>query len=256
MLSVRSMLLGITLLLAMPLPAADSRLFLGQIQLEDARATQSDAGPLQYWIQHENAPLLQAQLGHWLDQLHIVDGGVAFSLDAYPTASNVSVTEQHRAASFLIDYDEPVLQALRVPIEQHYGKQPTPEQLEQFVYDYIVNKNSAHGFDVASRVAKSRAGDCTEHAVLLTALLRLYGYPARTITGVYVSLQQSALAYGHAWTEYHSATGWSGLDATGISERVGAQHIPLGVVENETIAYAMGLLSSLQALAIERIRVR
>jgi len=248
-------LLSLLMLAAEPLAAADSTLFLGQIRVEDARAAASGSSILRYRIMHENAALVGTRLGRWIDRPQPIEGGIAFTLSAYPVTSTPAAQERHRTASFLIDYTEPAVQALAGPIEQRYGKQPTPGDLEQFVYDYIVDKNVAHGFDVASMAAKSRAGDCTEHAVLLTALLRMYGYPARTVTGFYVSLDEPVVAYGHAWTEYYSASGWLGLDGTRIGQTVGAQHVPMDVVEDETIGYAIGLISGLQMLAIERVIV-
>jgi len=255
MLSARAGLLWLTLLVAGPLKAADSNLFIGQIRVQDARAASADSPLLHYRIMHENPAALQSRLARWINPPKPVEGGVAFSLRAYPVAAEPAVYEQHRAASFLIDYTEPVIQALAGSIEQRYGKQPSPGQLEQFVYDYIADKNGAHGFDVASMVARSRAGDCTEHAVLLTALLRMYGFPARTVTGLYVSLKEPVLAYGHAWVEYYGDGGWTGLDGTRISHSVSTQHVPLGVVEDESIAYTMGLISTFQMFAIDRVIV-
>ncbi len=255
MLSARTGLLWLVLFVAGPLEAVDSKLFIGQIRVQDNRAASADSPLVHYRILHQNPAGLQARLDRWIDRPEPVEGGVAFSLRAYPVAVAPAADEQHRAASFLIDYSEPLIQALAGPIEQRYGEQPSPGQLEQFVYDYIVDKNSAHGFDVASMVARTRAGDCTEHAVLLTALLRMYGYPARTVTGFYVSLEEPVLAYGHAWTEYYGDDGWTGLDGTRISDRVSAQHVPLGAVEDESIAYALGLVETFQMLAIERVIV-
>ncbi len=255
MLRVYAGLLSLVILTGGSPAAADDTLFLGQIRVEDARAVATGSAGLRYRIMHENAAALGTQLGRWIHQPETVEGGITFSLNAYPVTRTPTADDRHRTASFLIDYTEPAVQALAGPIEQQYGKLPSPDDLEQFVHDYIVDKNVAHGFDVASMVAKSRAGDCTEHAVLLTALLRMSGYAARTITGLYVSLDAPVAAYGHAWVEYHNGHDWSGLDGTRISETVGAQHIPLDVVENETIGYAMGLIGSLQMLAIERVIV-
>lgn len=256
MFGARSGSLWLAMFLAGPLEAADANLFIGQIRVEDARPAGEEAQVLHYRVMHEDSTVLQQQLARWIDQSEPVEGGVAFSLDAYPVAAAPAVDERHRASSFLIDYTEPVVQALAEPIEQRYGSRPTPEELEQFVHDYIADKNVGHGFDVASMVAKSRAGDCTEHAVLLTALLRMHGYPARAVTGLYISLEEPVLAYGHAWTEYYGDDGWTGLDGTQISHTVGAQHVPLGVVEDESIAYALGLMGVLRALAIERVIVK
>lgn len=256
MLIARAGLLLLATFLAGPLEAADANLFIGQIRVEDARAASADSQVLHYRIMHEDPAGLQLQLARWIGQPEPVEGGIAFSLHAYPVAATPADYERHRAASFLIDYTEPVIQALAGPIEQRYGKQPLPGELEQFVHEYIVDKNGAHGFDVASMVAKSRAGDCTEHAVLLTALLRMYYYPARTVTGLYVSLEEPVLAYGHAWAEYYGDDGWIGLDGTRISNTVGAQHVPLDVVEDESIAYALGLIDTFQAFTIDQVIVK
>ena len=255
MVSARAGLLWLILFAAGPLEAADGDLFIGQFRVQDARAAPADSPLLHYRILHENPAALRAGLADWIEQPEPVEGGVAFSLRAYPVAAEPAAYARHRAASFLIDYTEPVIQALAGLIEQRYGAQPSAGQLEQFVYDYIVDKNSAHGFDVASMVARSRAGDCTEHAVLLTALLRMYGYPARTVIGLYVSLEEPVLAYGHAWAEYYSADGWTGLDGTRLGNSVGAQHVPLGLVEDESIGYALGLIGIFQMLAIDRVIV-
>ena len=236
--------------LAAPSLAIDD-LFIGQVRVQDTRITPAGDEPLRYRVLHADPAALQAQLAEWVFRPDPVEGGVAFVLAGYPAVATPTAGEHHTAATFLIDYQEPAVQALAEPVGQKYGEQPSPRELEQFVHDYITEKNGPHGFDVASMVAKSRAGDCTEHAVLLTALLRMYGYPARTVTGLYVSLKEPVLAYGHAWTEYYSEHGWTGLDGTRISESVGAQHIPLGVVEDESIAYAIGLIGALQTLAIE-----
>ena len=97
--------------------------------------------------------------------------------------------------------------------------------------------------------------EATAVGVLLTALLRMYGYPARTVIGLYVSLEEPVLAYGHAWAEYYSADGWTGLDGTRLGNSVGAQHVPLGLVEDESIGYALGLIGIFQMLAIDRVIV-
>lgn len=254
--STRTCLLLLAILVGRPLAAADNNFFLGQIRVDDDRTSSSDPKVLHYQILHEDPAQLQTRLSGWISQSEAVRGRVSFSMDGYPVASTPAAGNSHHAASFLIDYTEPAVQALARDIESRYGTQPAPDELEQYVHDYIEDKNVAHGFDVASMVAKSRAGDCTEHAVLLTALLRMFSYPARTVTGLYVSLQDPVLAYGHAWTEYYGDNGWSGLDGTRISDTVGAQHVPLSVVDDESITYTMGLISTLQILFIDRVVVK
>jgi transglutaminase-like putative cysteine protease len=238
-----------------PAGAAGADLFIGQFVVEDARAAPQQLDTLQYYIVHEDPGLLEAQLAGWISAPGRSQHGVSFRLNAYPVAQTPVADRSHLASSFLIDYLQPSIQALRSLIETRYGSLPSPAELEEFVYGYIEDKNVARGFDVASIVAQSRSGDCSEHAVLLTALLRMYGYPARTVIGVFVSLRDPVLAYGHAWAEYHDDRGWAGVDGTRIDDTVGMHYIPLGVISDESIAYRMAVAGTLRFLSIEKIRV-
>jgi hypothetical protein len=238
-----------------PAGAAGNGLFIGQFEVLDARPASHHRPTLHYHIVHHDPGLLQEQLGGWIVAPRRSDDGVSFSLSTYPAARTPKADSSHLAATFLIDYTQPSIQGLRGRIEDRYGPHPSPGALEQFVYEHIEDKNSAHGFDVASIVAQSRSGDCSEHAVLLTALLRMYDYPARTVIGLFVSLQAPVLAYGHAWTEYYGEAGWTAVDGTRIDQTVGARHIPLAVIRDESIAYRMAVVGALRYLAIDSIRV-
>jgi len=65
-------------------------------------------------------------------------------------------------------------------------------------------------------VVRTRKGDCTEHAVLLVALARAAGIPARTVSGfVYVSTlgrTQDVLG-GHQWAQLYVHGQWVDFDA-------------------------------------------
>ena len=52
------------------------------------------------------------------------------------------------------------------------------------VHHYIDDKSLGVGFASASEVCATREGDCSEHAVLLVALLRAAGIPSRAVSGV------------------------------------------------------------------------
>ena len=235
--------------------ATENTVFIGQVRVDDARTITHSANHLQYNITHSNPDLLQDYLVEWFPNLDTHDANTSIRVDNYPLASKAFNKERHLASTFLVDFTEPDIQELIPAIESAHGKTPSAIALEQFVFDYISDKNFANGFDIASQTARSREGDCTEHAVLLTALLRMYGYPARIVTGVYVDLSNTINAYGHAWTEYYDSQGWVGLDATQISEAVDRQHIPLAAVEDESIGFSLGLIKLLQTQAIEKIVV-
>lgn len=95
---------------------------------------------------------------------------------------------------------------------------------EAFVHKYLNLKNYSTAMATASEVAASRSGDCTEHGVLLTALLRVKKIPSRVVVGlVYVpSLQAFG---GHMWTEAYLNGRWAALDATLARGRGDAMHI-------------------------------
>ena len=90
-------------------------------------------------------------------------------------------------------------------------------KIEEFVGDYIIDKNMSVGYASAAEVAQSMQGDCTEHAVLTAALCRAVGIPAKVAVGlVYVEElgDRKNVFGGHAWTEAYVGDKWIGLDAT------------------------------------------
>ena len=156
------------------------------------------------------------------------------------------VLPAHLEASFVIDFDEPPVQLLLEELVERYGDEPDPADVEAFVYDAIPNKSYGRPFDFASRVAASAEGDCTEHAVLLAALLRATGRPARVVLGLLLIEDGPGFyTFGHAWTEVHGDDGWRVLDATrpqlDLPEAV-IRHLPMIAVANEGPGYGMQLV--------------
>lgn len=124
-------------------------------------------------------------------------------------------TPQEATASFVVDYQEESVKKL---LAEHPDER-SPAFWEALVHRFIENKTYTRGFDIASQTARLRAGDCTEHAVLLTALLRAQGIPARVMLGVIVVFHAGEpLAGGHAWVEYRAEHAWERLDAACYQE--------------------------------------
>lgn len=98
--------------------------------------------------------------------------------------------------------------------------------LEAYVDRTVTAKNFSQVFASAAEVAETREGDCTEHAVLLAALARALGLPARVAIGlVYV---EPAQAFGyHMWTEVYVDGRWTPLDATLAQGGIGPTHLKL-----------------------------
>jgi hypothetical protein len=81
--------------------------------------------------------------------------------------------------------------------------------LERTVDRFLNRKSFGHGFAGLTEVLDTREGDCTEAALLLTALLRKLGVPARLAYGL---LLTEVGFIGHAWTEAYQDGRWYWLD--------------------------------------------
>lgn len=102
-------------------------------------------------------------------------------------------------------------------------------RLERFVHDRIESVNFTQAFATAADVARSLEGDCTEHAVLLAALARARGIPARVAIGLVYVGNPPGLGY-HMWTEVYVRGVWIPLDATLGRGGVGAGHLKLTAI--------------------------
>lgn len=164
---------------------------------------------------------------------------VTVDLDANPVA-RVSPADQERAlaSSTLVTSNDQQVKDLVAKIDR--AANPTPaaraEAMRKFVFNYIRKKNLGVGFASAADVARTKEGDCSEHAVLLAAMLRADGTPSRVVSGlVYVDeFLGSAGVFGyHMWTQglFTEASGqqhWVDLDATlGQIAPFDATHIAL-----------------------------
>lgn len=98
--------------------------------------------------------------------------------------------------------------------------------LERFVHDKIERKDFSRAFATAAEVAKTPRGDCTEHGVLLAALLRARKIPARIASGlVYVDTPQGPTMGYHLWNEAYIGDRWIPLDAVLGNGGIGPGHI-------------------------------
>lgn len=120
------------------------------------------------------------------------------------------------ASSSLVQVEDPQIQRLARQVD---ASEDDPWRkavaLETLVHRLIRQKDFSRGFLSAADVAEQKVGDCTEHAVLLMALLRAHDIPARGALGlVYVDHGgKPGFAY-HMWTEAWIGDRWIPLDAT------------------------------------------
>ncbi len=145
------------------------------------------------------------------------------------------------------------------------------ERLRRFVHGYIKAKDLSVGFASASEVARTKTGDCTEHGVLLAALLRAAGVPSRVASGlIYVEQFQGRRGvFGyHMWAQAWLPAGaggggggggrWVDLDATLEDDTpTDATHILLGVsalgdAESENFMLALAPLLGQLKISVEK----
>jgi transglutaminase-like putative cysteine protease len=180
----------------------------------------------------------------------VKDGTLELRIDrALPGAPPA---EGHRAASFLLDIDDPAVAALRSEVVKRSGASPSTEDVTSFVSGWITKKNLGRVLDNASTVATRREGDCTEHAVLLAAVARLFGKPSRVVMGLaLVRLEGRIMALGHAWAEIHDGGRWRIADAAAPSVPAPLRYLPLGALADEGPGFAGALWQILSPVDVK-----
>jgi hypothetical protein len=170
------------------------------------------------------AAAVQAELGG--PAVHREGQGLVLELAAPPPAPawpQASDRGELTGDGFYLDLDDPRLEELLAGCAP-----PAFACLEALVDRTIRTKSLQHGFAGVREVLDSSAGDCTEHALLLAALLRKRGVPARLAYGF---LLTEAGFIGHAWTEARADGSWFWLDPSFPGGRPYAFKLRLGVID-------------------------
>ena len=114
-------------------------------------------------------------------------------------------------------------------------------KLMGWVYENV-EKRPVVSVPDALTVLETKVGDCNEHAVLLTALLRAAGIPARECVGIVYTDHRF---FYHAWTEAYLGH-WISMDATLNQMPTDATHIKLVHGGLEKQAELMALMGKLK----------
>ncbi|MEM6937751.1 MAG: transglutaminase-like domain-containing protein [Pseudomonadota bacterium] len=129
------------------------------------------------------------------------------------------------------------------------------QRMEQFVRDYVFDKNLSVGYATALEVARNRSGDCTEHALLLAAMGRAAGIPTRVATGLaYVEdwLGTQNVFVPHAWTQAWLDGRWVSFDAA--LGKFDAGHIALAYGDGDPAGFYDGIttLRNLEVVSVAK----
>jgi len=173
---------------------------------------------------------------------------------AKPDFAEAPPTDADRAANSLVQSDDRLIVELAkaaAPRETDAWKIACA--LEALVNQTVQEKSLSQAFASAADVARTREGDCTEHAVLLAAMCRARGIPARGAFGLVYYAPKKGFAY-HMWTEVWIVDRWVPLDATLALGGIGADHIKLGdsnLAGGSPLADLLGVTQVLGRLELE-----
>ncbi|MBX5482369.1 MAG: transglutaminase domain-containing protein [Myxococcaceae bacterium] len=117
-----------------------------------------------------------------------------------------------------------------------------------WVYQHMQRDYGASA-DRATDVLRRMKGDCTEHALLATALMRAAGIPARRVDGVVYVMNEDGVPalYWHEWVQAYVGE-WTDLDPTFNQAVADATHLALG---EEGSAEITPLIGSLKVEKVE-----
>lgn len=167
----------------------------------------------------------------------------------------------YREPSSMANSGDALIQKLAARACADAGDEPMAraEALRRFVHKHITAKDLDTAFATASETALMKTGDCSEHGVLLCAMLRAEGIPARAASGlVYADAfagEQDIFGW-HMWTQALIDGRWVDFDAT-LPSRYDAAHILTGTsslgesVGESDLAPMLLLLGNLQVEVVE-----
>ncbi len=157
-----------------------------------------------------------------------------------------AVTAKDRAealkATADVNSDDPQIVALAKKITA--GMKTAKDKvaaLNSWVFKNL-RKTLTSNLTTASQVLQHKAGDCTEHSVLLTALARALKIPARELSGVIYD-DEDLVGFGwHAWVEVELDGKWVQVDPSWNESIANATHLKLGAGEDDEGSANMGSL--------------
>jgi len=181
------------------------------------------------------------------------DGGV-WTVDVLDAAvADEPAQPRHTKATWVVDFDQPAFGKVWGEAVEALGPRPAAEAVTAFVRRVLVKKDYSRGFDLASKVAARREGDCTEHSVFLAALLRRFGIPARAMVGlVLLPTRGAPVAFGHMWVEARVEGRWRTFDAA-VPREANPAYLPSGELSDEGPGFGLTLMQRMAELDFRSI---
>jgi len=161
------------------------------------------------------------------------------------------------ASAFLDAKNPKIIEQARKAVGAEKDPVRMADLLRRHVSSFIDKKDLTVGLATASEVVQTRQGDCTEHAVLLAAMARAVGIPARCVGGiVYVSaMTGKKYVFGfHMWTQVWLAGQWVDIDGALLQTDCDPSHIVMTIMplnEDGMADIAVGILPFIGKTRIE-----
>lgn len=163
-----------------------------------------------------------------------------------------------RANAMINSRDARVVDLARQAVGDAVDPWRKARRVEHWVAKNLKDKNFSTGFAPASEVARNLTGDCTEHGVLVAAMCRASGVPARVVVGLVYVDHLGGFGF-HLWNEVYVNRRWVAVDAAFEQDAVDAVHIKLsdasldGVSPFETF---LPIVRVLGKMTLEPLEVR
>ncbi len=169
-----------------------------------------------------------------------------------PASAEETDDPAYLQASAVIDSEDEQIRQLADRAIGRTGDDPhdQAEAMRSFVHRYISSKNLDTAFATASEVARLKSGDCSEHAVLLCAMLRTQEIPARVAVGLIYAesfLKQRGVFGWHMWTQALIDGKWVDFDAT-LRNRYHAAHVLTSTSDRADGAFSRQMAEALQLI--------
>lgn len=174
-----------------------------------------------------------------------------------PDAADDPPTAEDSAPNSLIQSDNPKIVARAT---ETAGQEKDPWKiavaLEARTKATITKKDYSQALASAAEVIESGVGDCTEHAVLLAALARARGIPARVAIGlVYIELDGKPMFAYHMWNELYIGKRWIPMDGILAKGGIGAAHLKIAHTSLQGGSAFSGILPVANVAGRLKIRV-
>ena len=193
------------------------------------------------------------------------DGGFAVTVTpvspakgvAFPyKGSDAAAAAAMKPTRFLQCRAKEVVDLARAAVGKVTDAAEAARRIESFVGRHINNKNLSVGYATALEVAKSKQGDCSEHAVLAAAMCRAVGIPAQVVTGLaHVKRlgDRSDVFVPHAWFRVYLGGKWIDYDAA--LRAYDAGHIALAAGDGDPEDF-FGVINTLGYFKIAAVSVK